>query len=218
MDEPFLCILTPIFDPALPCLQMLVEALLQQTCQDFIHISLSNGKSPESENYLKSLDSRFIYDERPTEPIKDAIQLVTNLASRRAHGLLTYQAQRYHFFDADLRLLRNDYLQELKENHQKAEIIISKTRYRGNILPIAPFDTVGQIDLANYSFSRRLANNYPYPTNYLAAYPNDFRFFRQFIDFPQLTLNNPYAEKDGNNHNVYLRMSERLCNKHAKDI
>ncbi len=62
--EPFLCIITPVFDPSLISLKKLINDMKQQKLKDFIHVVVSNGASPKIEKYITALhskDSRFVY-------------------------------------------------------------------------------------------------------------------------------------------------------------
>ena len=62
----FLCIITPVFDPAYESLCQLVAELHSQTFGRFIHVMISNGPSPKIKSYVLELnrkDPRFIYDD-----------------------------------------------------------------------------------------------------------------------------------------------------------
>lgn len=210
MPEPFLCIITPIFDPALECFKKLVDVLKNQTCGDFIHIAISNGEAPLIREFIKTQDNRFIYDEIPFNVFIDPKDLVANLGLRREHCLKKYDAQRYLFLDADLRVFRNDYFEYLKEFHNKSEILLTQVKYRTLVYPIPPI-CLGNIDIANFSFSNKIAKKYKYPTDFDPwwGYANDYRFFSSIESNSTYYINIAFSEKDGNNNGSYKRVSEQ---------
>ena len=52
MEEPFLCIITPVFDPCLKSLEGLITDLQKQSHGNFIHVSIANGKEPKIHAYI----------------------------------------------------------------------------------------------------------------------------------------------------------------------
>ena len=76
MEEPFLCIITPVFDPCLKSLEGLITDLQKQSHGNFIHVSIANGKEPKIHAYIESVrmyDKRFVYDEIPFNPIYNCL-------------------------------------------------------------------------------------------------------------------------------------------------
>lgn len=209
--KPFLCIITPVFEPALKCVRALIKSLKQQTYQNFIHVCISNGLSPRIKKLIESQnDPRFIYDEIIYEPFKNSDCLIINLGRRREYGLKKYDADRYTFLDADFKLLKTIYFAELKKIHDltQAPIILASVKNKDIVLPIYPI-TLGRIDIANYTFSQKVAKQYSYPTDidFSLGYANDFRFFKQIQDLPMEHLDLIFGEKDGNNQDNYRRIS-----------
>lgn len=210
--QPFLCIITPIFDPSLVCVTLLIKGLKQQSFRDFIHVCISNGLSPHIKNLIESLkDPRFIYDEIPFEYLIYSDQLIANLGKRREFCLKKYDADRYTFFDVDLKLLKNDYFRQLKAKHDasQVDVILASTKNGTSVYPRQEH-SLGQIDIANYTFSQKIAKQYHYPTDVDSHYgwANDYRFYEQFKHLPTQSLDIIFAEKDGNNKNRYRRVSD----------
>ena len=45
-DEVFLCVITPVYEPALSSVKKLVKDLKNQSYTDYIHVMISNGRDP----------------------------------------------------------------------------------------------------------------------------------------------------------------------------
>jgi hypothetical protein len=213
----FLCIITPVFDPAYESLCKLVAELHSQTFGRFIHVMISNGPSPKIKSYVLELnrkDPRFIYDEIKREATNNPVELLINLGKRREYCLKKYNAERYVFLDADAKLIDNNYFLKLYKAHReiKRDILITLTKihYEKNelTLPIFPIK-LGHIDMANYTFAKRIAKNYNYPTDYDPAmgFANDYRFFAKISDENNTAILNFISTiRDGNNS--YKRVTE----------
>lgn len=206
---PFLCVITPIFEGCAGAFHLLVEALQQQTMGDFIHVAVSNGPSPSIGKYISLLkDTRFIYEECPLEPTNDLIALLTNLGKRRNHCLKKFDADRYVFLDADLKITDNTYFQRLFDSHSDAPVIITHVMNGSTKLPKFPA-RLGSIDISNYSFNRMIAKTKDYPMNVDYAqyrYANDFRFYEKLAIYPQKIISAVCAIKDGNKS--YTRITD----------
>jgi len=215
---PFLCVITPVFDDCLAAFKLLVEALQHQTCEDFIHVAISNGKSTAIQEWLSELkDPRFIYEEFPAEPTTNLVLLLTNLGKRRNHCLKKYEADRFVFLDADLQIIDTAYFQKLCNSHWEAPIILTRVKHGPTTLPKFPI-TLGNIDISNYSFNREIAKKIDYPTDVsfaLYRYANDFRFYDSIGMYPHKILSDVCSIKDGNKY--YTRVSDlMLTAKHPK--
>ncbi|MBI4973721.1 hypothetical protein HZC27_03875 [Candidatus Roizmanbacteria bacterium] len=184
--HPYLCIITPVFDPALKPLKDLIRDLQSQTFPHFIHVSISNGLSPKIKKYISKLqknDPRFIYDQLKFQPTPDWQKLLINIGKRRTYAFRKYDAVRYVFIDANSRVANNSYIAKLymSDSFVKKDIIITQTLFPDStLLPFFPIN-VGRIDITNYSFSRSIARKFRYPQNIDPEYgpANDFRFFKK---------------------------------------
>lgn len=223
----FACIITPVFDPCLPALKLLRQDLLRQDhlpkceepCQCFQQILISNGSSPDIKKWVKSLkDPKFVYDEISYEDIYylkgkmklvDTSKLLVSLRKRRNHGLNTYQADRYFFWDADLKILKDDFLAEIYKLHSDAEMIIAKVKYIHNtLLPKYPIDRAGKIDLSNYSISAAVARKYQFSIcfNPIIGMTEDYRLYSRIRRHETVFHSNSiFAKKDG--YALYQRLS-----------
>ncbi len=179
---PFLCVITPIFDPALPSLKLLIKDLQQQNFPDFIHVLVSNGPSPQCNKYLTqlaSMDSRFRYVELKKAPERTWQQLQVNLGARKNYCLTHFDAERYVFIDADSSITNRSFIAQLYLSHQilRKDILVPQIRLRGRILPEFPV-RMGSIDMTNITFSRRIAKSAHYPTDpWKYFFATDFLFF-----------------------------------------
>jgi hypothetical protein len=224
-NMPFLCVITPVFDPAYNSVKKLVAELQSQTNGDFFQVLISNGPSPKIKRLVEDLnkqDSRFLYDEIKKEKLKDSIELLVNLGKRREYCLKRYDAERYLFLDADIKLVEKDYFLNLQKAHNEArkDVLLTSVKMvvAGNEtnFPVFPIK-YGHIDIANYSFSFNLAKNYHYPTDYdpRIGYGNDYRFFSAISNENNtVMLNFVSAIKDGNN--TYRRFTELFLNEQRK--
>ena len=85
-DSSFFCIVTPVYEPTLEALKLLIKALQCQTFGNFIHVMISNGKSKTIESYvnnIRTIDKRFIYSELEHEDINEIHEILANLGKRR---------------------------------------------------------------------------------------------------------------------------------------
>ena len=195
------CVITPVFDGCSVAASLLIHSLRQQSYTNFKHILISNGPSPLIKNLVEKVnDSRVIYNEQPQEKIPSAMNLIENLGKRRNYCIKNFEADRYFFFDADLLIINNDFFNQINEVHYKANIIVSKIKLEKLEYPIAPIKK-GNIDLANYCISKKVAEKYDYPTKYddINDVAFDWRFFN-LIQHEGLYFSNIlYAIKNGNN-------------------
>lgn len=218
-EEPFFCIVTPIFDGAYPAVRMLVAALQRQTYSNFIHILISNGPSSEEiKKYVKQLnDPRFIYDELLWEPTPNRTSLFLNICKRRNHCFIKYDAQRYMCLDADLKIISNDYFLKLFNTHFEKEnksMLLTKVKYvidqkqltNPAIFPKYPYK-LGSIDLACISLNKAAAKEgYPTDIDDTIGFGNDYRVFSKYaVGDNYFLIDFISAEKDGNR--TYTRFS-----------
>jgi hypothetical protein len=180
---PFLCIITPIFDDALPSLKPLIQDLQKQSFGNFIHVLVSNGESRKVKKYLTSLsriDNRFIYTEIPAGKTDTWQKLQVNLGKRKNFALQKYDAERYVFIDADSAITDAYFIAKLCLAHYyvKKDILVVRINHKDKTLPIFPV-RMGTLDMCNYTISRNLAKHSHYPTDpwqYFSA--TDFLYFR----------------------------------------
>jgi hypothetical protein len=221
----FLCIITPVFDPAYASLRKLVSELKSQTYGSFFQVMISNGPSPRIRDFVSDLnreDARFIYDEIEEEGINKPRELLINLGKRREYCLKKYNAERYVFLDADIKLIDNDYFLKLYKAHKeiKRDVLITlvKVPHRGGEITLPIFPTQwGHVDMANFTFTKSIAKNYSYPTDYdpSASYGNDFRFFSAISNEDNTAvLNFVSAIRDGNKS--YRRFTELFLEEQRK--
>jgi hypothetical protein len=185
-EVPFLCIITPIFDPALPSLKKLIQELKSQSHKEFIHVCISGGESPKVKRYFESLsknDPRFIYITIPFKQSKNWKDILINIGKRRTYVFKNYIAERYMFLDADSSMSDKNYIAKLAFLHRfiHKDILITQTSYSdGTVLPFFPIN-LGRIDITNYIFTRHIAEKHSYPINVDPKYgpANDFRFFKE---------------------------------------
>jgi len=189
----FACIITPVFDGGIVSLDLLVQELMAQSFGRFIHVSISNGESLKIKKYLENIrkvDKRFIYDELPYEKDRPLEKLMANLGKRREYCLKKYNAAWYAFMDADLKITDHDYLSKLYRAYKKfkTDVIITQTYINNEVYPKFPLK-LNNIDMANYTFSKKIAKKYSYPNNYSPKYKmaNDYRFFEK-ISTPDNTV------------------------------
>lgn len=184
-QKPFLCVITPVFDPALPSIQQLVKQLQQQSLNNFLHVMVSNGPSPLVDRFTQELhDPRFQFISLPYVSTTSPTDLMRSLGQRREYALKHFSAERFVFLDADITLLDQDYFQKLAEAHQRLgkELLITQVLRYEKTLPTLPL-RIGHIDMANFSFSEQAAKEVSYPTdvdpNY--GFANDYRFFEKLL-------------------------------------
>lgn len=188
---PFLCVITPVFDDALPSVKLLVKSLQLQTEKDFFHVLISNGPSLKVQSFINKInkhDSRFLYIQLKKNKTESFLETVIDIGQRREFALKNFNAQRYIFLDADFKILRSDLISQLKNAHlhQQKDIILTKVIGQNKILPIFPIK-VACIDMANFSFSFRLAKTHSYPRNLRYNWKkigivNDYIFFNQIYN------------------------------------
>lgn len=219
---PFLCVITPIFDPALGSLRLLVADLQRQSFRDFVHVIVSNGPSPEVAGFATELatrDPRFIYEEHPFEETPDWDRLMLNLGRRRRRAIQEHPAARYAFLDADLKILDRDYFAKLHVAHSlsRKEVIVTNVRHYDVVLPIEPI-RYGRIDMANFTFSSAVAARHPFPADRDSTEANDYRYWKAISsDSSVAFLDWVPAEKDGNAS--YERATDGFLRElHADDL
>lgn len=174
---------------------------------------ISNGKEKLISNFVNKLgDKRFIYDVFPQENVNCFRDLFGNIGKRRELCLKKYDASRYVFLDADLEILNKNYFELLHRYHQDADILLTKVKNGSSTLPkIAhlggPF-TCGNIDMANFTFNKRIAKGYPYPVDYdpVVGPANDWRFFSSFMHHSYKLLDMVSARVNG--RDFYPRLSD----------
>lgn len=184
-EIPFLCIITPIFDPALPSLKKLFQELRNQSFEQFIHVCVSGGESPKVQRYIESItkdDSRFIFTSIPFKKSKNWKDILINIGKRRTYAFKNYRAERYMFLDADSSMPDKNFIAKLALIHRLIykDVLITQTAYSdGTVLPFFPIN-LGRIDITNYIFTRHIAETHTYPTNIDPKFgpANDFRFFK----------------------------------------
>jgi len=223
--EPFLCVITPIFDEAVESLKLLIDALKKQTMKDFIHVMISAGLSEKSRALIKSLnDSRFKYEEYEEVEASDLEsakeRLMENLGKRRTYCFKNYKAHRYVYLDADLEIKSDDYFLQLQKHHNDADILLTKVwvwppKKNGapTVLPKYPL-ALGNLDQSNYSFSKRIADHpgCEYPTNIgmRGGRDVDWRFFETLIFISRGNYKIiPIVSAVYNGNNTYTSLSER---------
>ena len=167
--RPFLCVITPVFDPARPPLELLVGALQRQTFGDFVHVMVSNGPSPDVAAFVARVragagppDERFVYEELPARETPDLDSLVAELGRRRRHAVGTHAADRSVFLDADAEILDERYFARLYVAHvvSRRDLVLTLVRYYDRLLPEFPI-ALGRIDMANFTFSAAVARQHP---------------------------------------------------------
>jgi len=205
----FLCVITPVFDECLSSFKLLVTSLQQQSFTDFTHAAISDGPSPEIKSFISSLDdSRFTYLEIPATQGSTRMEMFLSVVARRNFGLQSFEAVRYVFLNAGLKILSNNYFQILFSSHQKhpEKVFLTKVkRAIGCYFPGFPIDC-GSLDISNYCFTKKMAKK-GYPTDFDKWYPyaNDYRFFRELRKSKLILLDLISAEKDGNKTYKNLR-------------
>lgn len=213
LGRPYLCIITPVFDPALPSLKFLIKDLQAQSLGNFIHILVSNGKSSEIKKYLEQLnksDNRFIYSETPFQQTPNWKKLLINIGRRRNFAVKKYQAARYVFIDADSAIVDKSYVAKLFliDKLTKKDIIITQSKLPDTtILPFFPIN-LGRIDITCYTFSQKLANKHRFPENINEHFglANHFRFFKN-INSPRNTIFFPFVAVNKDNRSTYKKVT-----------
>lgn len=216
--RPFLCVITPVFDPALPSLERLVDALRRQTFHDFVHVMVSNGPSPAVAALVARVragnppDPRFLYEELPLRETSDAISILRDLGRRRRHALGAHAADRYVFLDADVEILDDRYFARLYAAHvlSRRDLILTMVRYYDRVLPEFPI-RYGHLDMANFTFSAAVAREHPYPVDHdpSMGIANDYRFWTRIsAGRSPLVLDAICTRKDG--HKSYERLTDRI--------
>jgi hypothetical protein len=212
------CIITPVFDEAFISVKGLIQDLKEQTFGNFKHIFISNGKSGIIEKIINEAnDGRFIYVERPYEQTPKTKDILINIAHRRNYAIDNFPAERYFFFDADLLITAKNFLEVISKVHDKADVILSKITLWYHELPVWPI-CLGNIDIANYSFSKKVADLYEYPTDYdcTKGIANDWRFYEKMINESHYINDMVYAKKDG--RHCYRNLSSRYSDEVIKGL
>ena len=219
--RPFLCVITPVFDPARASVELLIGDLMRQTFGDFVHVMVSNGPSPEVAAFVERVragdlgggtpDERFVYQELPARETPDVVSLLLDLGRRRRHAVATHAADRYVFLDADVEILDERYFARLYVAHvlSRRDLILSMVRYYDRVLPEFPI-RFGRIDMANFTFSAAVAHEHPYPIDHdpSIGFANDYRFWAAIsAGRKPLVLDAICVKKDG--HKGYVRLTDR---------
>jgi aminotransferase len=220
--RPFLCVITPVFDPARASVELLIEDLMRQTLGDFVHVMVSNGPSPEVAAFVARVragdlgggtpDERFVYEELPVRETPDAVSLLVDLGRRRRHAVGTHAADRYVFLDADAEILDERYCARLYVAHvlSRRDLILTMVRYYDRVLPEFPIG-LGRIDMANFTFSAAIAREHLYPNDHDPSFglANDYRFWAAIsAGRTPLVLDAICVRKDG--HKGYVRLTDRF--------
>lgn len=211
---PFLCVIVPIFDKALPSLPGFIDDFQKQTFRSFIVVFVSNGRSRKVKKMVQNIrktDSRFIYTEIRKERITNGKELLKNMGKRRNYAMKTYNAVRYVFSDVDTQTIDCSYISKLyvADLISRKDIIICSIKLRdGTVLPVLPLG-FGSIAINNYTFSRKIAKNIRYPTDTIRKYgsANDWRYFRR-INKPGNTLFLDFVAMIKDNRRSYESMGE----------
>lgn len=214
------CIITPVFEEAFATVPGLIQDLKEQTYNNFQHVMISNGASPIIKKIIgQANDNRFIYVEAPHEETPKLENVLVNIAKRRNYATEKFEAERYFFFDADLLVYANNFFEVIFGLHEKADVILSKILLRDIPrveLPIFPIKK-GNIDIANYSFSKRMADKYKYCTHYpdlKNGIANDWAFYDQMKDEEHYFNDMCYAKKDG--RALYRNLSTRYISERMR--
>ena len=220
--RPFLCVVTPVFDPARASVERLITGLMGQTFGDFVHVMVSNGPSPEVAAVVARVragelgagtpDERFIYEELPGRETPTGSALLADLGRRRRQVLRTHAADRYVFLDADAEILDERYFARLYVAHvlSRRDLILCRVRYYDRVLPEFPIG-LGRIDMANFTFSAAVAREHPYPDDHDPTFglANDYRFWTAIsAGRTPLVLDAICVRKDG--HKSYTRVTDRF--------
>lgn len=196
-------LLTLVFDEAIPSLKLLAKELFQQTYHDWCWILCSNGPSEKLAKFVETLqDPRVHLLIYPFEVTDSSEKLMENIWRRRDYCLKKSTADLIVMLDADIKILRDDYLMQLAQPQSKADLLVYPIIHTNNILPKLPIQ-YGCIDMGNYCFHRKLtAQGYPCTIDWEAIRKGknfeykDYHFFKQML-----------AE---NNHRFYFIHSEPM--------
>lgn len=209
MEEPFLCIITPVFDPCLKSLEGLIRDLQKQSQTNFIHISIANGKEPKIHQYIENIrltDKRFVYDEIPFNSIYRDSGLVEDLlitnGIRRNFVMAKYDATMYLNLGADFKITDEKIFERLTNHYAetKKDIILLESKVNAKTYPIYPINKHSFIDLTNFCYTKKFARRNKYPEDIDPKYDvaNDYRYFNKIVNFN--VLEGVYGIKDGRNH------------------
>lgn len=204
--EPFLCIITPIFDPALKSLKGLVSDLQQQTYRDFLHINIANGKEEKIRKYIDKVrvsDKRFVYDEIPFCDLYKESGSVYDLliinGMRRNFVMRKYDAKRYLNLGADFQMTDPKFIERLFDAHiqNPKDIILLQTILDDLTFPLYPINKHRHIDLTNFCYSKKIARKVKYPEDIDLEFDisNDYRYFDKIANFT--LMEGSYGTKDG---------------------
>lgn len=213
--DPFLCVVTPVFDPCLDSLKGLIKDLETQTFPNFIHVLISNGPSPKIKSYInrhKKNKKQFIYIELAPNPEDTPSALQKSIGIRKNYGMKNYSAMRYVFIDSDSKIIDKSFIAKLYMAHLllRKDVLVVQIKINGKIFPIFPVD-IGRISLNNYTFSRKIALNSEYPTSppKKLLLVTDYLYFLQINKkFNTAFLNFVYLVKDA--RKSYSSVSESI--------
>lgn len=207
--EPFLCIITPVFDPALKSLKGLIDDLQKQTNRNFIHVNIANGKEEKIYKHIETVrlsDKRFVYDEIPFDKryqtSKSVYDLLMINGIRRNTVMQKYDAKLYLNLGADFRITDEKIFKKIEDYYQQThkEIILLESLVKKVVYPIHPINKHRHIDLTNFCYTKKIARKYNYPEDIDPTYDvsNDFRYFNKIANFS--LHEGVYGEKDGRNY------------------
>ena len=208
-EEPFLCIITPVFDPCLKSLKGLISDLQKQSHGNFIHVSIANGKEPKIRSYIESVrtyDKRFVYDEIPFNPIYKDSGLVEDLlitnGIRRNFVMKKYDSKMYLNLGADFKIDNLFIIEAIKKHYEetKKDIILIESLVNKKLYPLYPINKHSFIDLSNFCYTKKIARKYKYPEDIDPKFDvaNDYRYFNKIVNFN--VLEGVYGVKDGRSH------------------
>lgn len=214
--EPFICVVTPVFDPALESLKKLIKDLQHQSFSSFIHVLVSNGKSEEIKNYIKKInknDERFIYEQTSYKKTTDFASLLSNSGQRRDYILKKYNANWFHFLDSDVRVNDRSYFAKLfmAQKFHKTNLLLVKTQYHGKVYPLYPINKEGHITISNYVFSNYIAKKFTYPKQYRDGdLPSDFRYWLKISKNQKATVLDILSTCEGDDRSYYRMTDSKI--------
>ena len=182
-------IITPVFDDALPSLELLARELLQQTYTSWNWLLCNNGDSEKLVHFVRELDDTRVHLLiHPHEQTASKRELLENIWHRRDYCLRQTVSPYIIMLDADIKILKNDYLDLLDAHKKNGRLLVYSIKSGDLLLPMLPI-RYGHIDMGNYCFHTKLARQgYPHSIdwNEIAKNENlehkDFQFFLQLLN------------------------------------
>jgi glycosyltransferase involved in cell wall biosynthesis len=181
-------IITPVFEDAIPSLELLAQELFQQTYTNWNWLLCNNGDSRALQQFVQKLnDSRIHLLIHPHEPTPTKRELLENIWHRRDYCLKQTVSPYIIMLDADIKILEKNYLAVLDEHKENGRLLVYGIKVRNLFLPVLPI-RYGTIDMGNYCFHTELAwQGYPHSVDWAAVEANknlehkDFHFFLQLL-------------------------------------